>query len=303
MENRSESVVRVENLSRRFGRKVALDGVSLEVPRGCVFGLVGSNGAGKTTLLRHMLGLLKAQGGRVRVFDRDPVRETVAVLSRIGYLSEERDLPEWMRVDELMRYVQAYRPSWDEAYADELIRNFGLDPSAIVKDLSRGQRAQAGLVAAVAHRPDLLILDEPSSGLDPIVRQDILGAVVRAVADVGKTVVFSSHLLEEVEQLSDHVAMMDGGRIILQGPLDEVIEQHRRIEVLFDTAPASAPRLPGALSMQGTGRAWAAVCNGAIDDFRRAVAESGGRIVGERGATLEEIFVARVGRSAASVEG
>lgn len=303
MNDRNETVVRIEDLSRRFGHKVALEGVSLEVPRGCVFGLVGSNGAGKTTLLRHILGLLKAQSGHVWVFDKDPVCDTVPVLRRIGYLSEERDLPEWMRVCELMRYVQAYHPSWDEAYADELIREFGLDLSAKVKDLSRGQRAQAGLIAAVAHRPDLLVLDEPSSGLDPIVRRDILGAVVRAVADGGRTVLFSSHLLDEVEQLSDRMAMMDGGRIVLCGALDTLKEQHRRIEVLYDTAPAAPPRLPGALSLEGSGRTWAAVCNGALDDFRHAVTASGGRIVGERGATLEEIFVARVGRKSVTSEG
>ena len=183
----SENVVELDGVSRRFGKTVALDGLSLRVPRGCVYGLVGVNGAGKTTLIKHILGLLKARSGSVRVFGLDPVRNPVAVLRRIGYLSEERDLPEWMRIDELMRYTAAYHPNWDQAHAEELLRTFGLDASKKVKNLSKGMRAQAGLVAAVAHRPDLLVLDELSTGLDAVIRRDILKAIIRTVADDGRT--------------------------------------------------------------------------------------------------------------------
>jgi len=208
----SENVVELDGVSRRFGKTVALDGLSLRVPRGCVYGLVGVNGAGKTTLIKHILGLLKARSGSVRVFGLDPVRNPVAVLRRIGYLSEERDLPEWMRIDELMRYTAAYHPNWDQAHAEELLRTFGLDASKKVKNLSKGMRAQAGLVAAVAHRPDLLVLDEPSTGLDAVIRRDILKAIIRTVADDGRTAIFSSHLLDEVEQMSDFISMVHEGR-------------------------------------------------------------------------------------------
>ena len=208
----SENVVELDGMSRRFGKTVALDGLSLRVPRGCVYGLVGVNGAGKTTLIKHILGLLKARSGSVRVFGLDPVRNPVAVLRRIGYLSEERDLPEWMRIDELMRYTAAYHPNWDQAHAEELLRTFGLDASKKVKNLSKGMRAQAGLVAAVAHRPDLLVLDEPSTGLDAVIRRDILKAIIRTVADDGRTAIFSSHLLDEVEQMSDFISMVHEGR-------------------------------------------------------------------------------------------
>ena len=223
----SESVIQVSELTRRFGGKTALAGVTLSLPRGGVYGLVGANGAGKTTLIKHLLGLLRAESGSVRVFGLDPVADPVGVLSRIGYLSEENDLPGWMRVDELIRYSRAFFPAWDDDYAEELRRAFALDPTAKIKTLSKGQRARAGLLIALAHRPELLVLDEPSSGLDPIVRRDILGAILRTIADEGRTVLFSSHLLEEVEEVADHVTMISQGRIALSAPLAAIKESHR----------------------------------------------------------------------------
>ena len=247
----SEPVINVSELTRRFGAKTALASVSVSLPRGAVYGLVGANGAGKTTLIKHILGLLRADSGSVRVFGLDPVADPVGVLSRIGYLSEENDLPGWMRLDELIRYSRAFYPAWDDAYAEELRRTFALDPAAKVRNLSKGQKARAGLLVALAYRPELLVLDEPSSGLDPIVRKDILGAVIRTIAAEGRTVLFASHLLEEVEQVADHVTMIDRGRIVLSAPLNEIKESHR---------------------------------------------------VGERVPSLDEIFVARVGTSAASAQ-
>jgi ABC-2 type transport system ATP-binding protein len=223
----SESVVDIAGLSRNFGTRSALTSVTLSLPRGAVYGLVGANGAGKTTLIRHILGLLRAESGSVRVFGLDPVADPVGVLSRIGYLSEENDLPGWMRVDELIRYSRAFYPAWDDAYAEELRQRFGLDPKAKIKTLSKGQKARAGLLVALAYRPELLVLDEPSSGLDPIVRRDILGAVIRTIADEGRTVLFSSHLLEEVEQVADHVTMISEGRIVLSAPLSVIKDTHR----------------------------------------------------------------------------
>src|SRR5262245_32347917 len=126
--NESDAVITVDRLTRRFGRKTALDAVSLQVPRGAVFGLVGANGAGKTTLIRHLLGLLRAQEGSVRVFGRDPVADPVGVLSKVGYLAEDTDLPGWMTITELMRYTEAFFPAWDRAYAERLRRDFELDP-------------------------------------------------------------------------------------------------------------------------------------------------------------------------------
>jgi ABC-2 type transport system ATP-binding protein len=223
----SEPVIDVSELTRRFGAKTALNSVSVSMPRGAVYGLVGANGAGKTTLIKHILGLLRAESGSVRVFGLDPVADPVGVLSRIGYLSEENDLPGWMRVDELIRYSRAFYPAWDDEYAEELRQSFALDQAAKINTLSKGQKARMGLLIALAYRPDLLVLDEPSSGLDPIVRRDILGAIIRTIAHEGRTVLFSSHLLEEVEQVADHVTMINEGRIVLSATLDSIRESHR----------------------------------------------------------------------------
>ena len=290
----TEHPVVIEGLTRRFGKKTALDRVDLRVPAGCVFGLMGENGAGKTTLIKHLLGLFQAQTGQVRVFGLDPVRVPEQVLARIGYLSENRDLPPWMRVRELMYYTQAFYPQWDEVYAAQLRETFRLDPAAKVKHLSRGQKAQTGLLVALAHRPPLLLLDEPSSGLDAVVRRDILGAIIRTVAEEGRTVLFSSHLLDEVERVADHVAMIHQGRIVLSAPLDHIKETHHRLTLRFGEPQAGPPSLPGALDWQGGGREWMAVCDGEVDAFRQAAAELNGEVVEENTPSLEEIFVARV---------
>jgi len=298
------SVVEVEGLTRRFGRTLALDGLRLEVPRGTVFGLVGENGAGKTTLIKHILGLLKAQAGSVRVFGLDPVRDPVGVLSRVGYLSEDRDLPDWMRIHELLRYLRAFYASWDDAFAEDLRRRFDLDPGARIKTLSQGQRARVGLLAALAFRPELLVLDEPSTGLDPIVRREILAAIIRTIADEGRTVLFSSHLLDEVERVSDHVALIAGGRIVLSDSLESIKASHRRLTIRFDEPPAQPPALLGSARWEGSGREWTAVCRGSIADLQGQAAGLGARIVDEHTPTLDDIFVASAGsRQAVGPEG
>jgi len=252
--NASETspLIEISGLSRKFRQKLALNNVSLRIPRGRVFGLVGENGAGKTTLIKHVLGLLKAESGSVRVFGFDPVTDPVAVLGRIGYLSEDRDLPPWMRVDELLRYSQAFYPKWDRAFAAELRDQFGLDPAAKIKNLSRGENAKAGLLIALAFRPELLLLDEPSSGLDPMVRRDILEAIIRTVADEGRTVFFSSHLLDEVERVADDVAMMFAGEMVLMGTLDDIKDTHHRLILHFDSPQSVTPKVPGVLSLTGS---------------------------------------------------
>ena len=217
------------------------------------------------------------------------------VLAHVGYVSEEHDMPGWMSVWELMRYTQAFFPTWDSAYAQELRDRFELDPAATVKDLSKGQRARAGLLVALAHRPELLVLDEPSAGLDPIVRRDILEAIVRAIADEGRTVLFSSHLLHEVERVSDHVTMINKGKIVFSAPLDDIKATHRCLTLHFAQARSRPPELAGVLTWEGAGHEWTAVYHGQPGELQAAAASCGAQLLDKRVPSLDEIFVARVG--------
>lgn len=285
-------IVDLQNVSRFFGSKVALDDVSLTVEKGTVLGLVGENGSGKTTILKHVLGLLKPDKGSVKVFGLDPVTDPVPVLAQIGYLSEEDILPSWMRISELQRYMQGFYATWDQEYADQLVREFGLDRDAKLLGLSKGQRARAGLMAALAYRPELLLLDEPSSGLDPIVRRDILGAIVRTIAEEGRTVLFSSHLLGEVDRVADKVAMIKNGKIAFCEPLDDLKEGHLQLTVLFPQPRPVAPRIPGAIAAEGNGKEWSVVFKGTPEQAQAAVANIEATIADHRWASLDEIFVA-----------
>ncbi|MES2627175.1 MAG: ABC transporter ATP-binding protein [Pseudomonadota bacterium] len=290
-------IVDVRGLDRRYGDHHALDNIDFSIVPGRVYGLVGANGAGKTTLLKHLLGLLRPQKGTVRVFGEDPIREPVRVLQRIGYLSEHREMPEWMRIDEFLRYLQAYHPTWDKRFANELIDTFKLDPTKKISALSQGMRAQTGLIAALAHRPELLILDEPSNGLDAIVRLDIIDAVIRTVVEDGRSVIFSSHLLDEMERTCDHVTMIQNGKITFNCDLDTIKETHFLTRVTFNDHQERPPEFSGALMTQGGGRSWSIVHANTPDTFNGEVYRRGGEVGESRNATLEEIFLARAGRS------
>ncbi len=289
-----DHVVSVKGLTHLYGKKRALDNVTLHAQRGRVFGLVGENGAGKTTLMKHLLGALTPDSGLVRVLGHDPTRNPPAVLSRIGYLSEDRDLPRWMRVGELMRYTRAFYPDWDEAYAEKLRQQFHLSLDSRVRTLSRGELARAGMLVALAHKPELLLLDEPSSGLDAVARRDILAVVIRSVAEEGRTVVFSSHLLDEIERVSDDVAMIHEGKLALFSSMDELKATHQRYVVSFPERKTQFPMLGCVLDVEGEGCDWAVVCHGEAVATRAALERAGARVLEETAPTLDAIFLARV---------
>ena len=290
----SDLVIDIKNLNRMFGDKHALQDVSLRVPRGGVFGLIGSNGAGKTTLIKHILGSHYAQSGSVSVFGFDPVAEPVQVLGRIGYMSEDRDLPSWMRVQEVIDFTKAFYPGWDSGYAGQLRELFELDPKQKIRNLSRGQTARVCLLLALAHRPELLVLDEPSSGLDPVIRRDILTAIVRTTADEGRTVLFSSHLLDEIERLADRVAILHQGRVVLNQPLETILESYHRVTLRFDEFSAVAPNLSGAMRSEGKGHEWTYVYSGDREQLVESSRRLNAQIIAEAPLSLDDIFICNV---------
>lgn len=234
-----ELAVHVSHLKRSFHGKSALDAVNLKIPRGSIHGLVGLNGAGKTTLIRHLIGSLRAESGEVRVLGQNPVKNPEGVLKQIGYMTEEDSLPKWMRVGELIDFCRAIYPSWDELYAKELAEMFSLSRQTKLKSLSKGQRARAGLLVAISHRPLLLILDEPSSGLDPIARSDILEAIIRTISNDGRTVLFSSHLLDEVDRVCDRISLLHSGKIL--DTLRSEDREDQMQELTFQTSTSWEP--------------------------------------------------------------
>ncbi len=293
-EQGTEPIIAVRNLSCHFGKKVALDGVSFEVRPGRVFGLVGENGAGKTTLMKHLLGALTPQQGSVHVLGIEPTRNPATLLSKIGYVSEDRDMPRWMRIKELLRYTQAFYPDWDQAYAERMLGQLRLDPNAKIRALSRGELAKAGLLVALSHKPPVLLLDEPSSGLDAVARREILAVVIRSVAEEGRTVVFSSHLLDEVERVADDVAMIHAGKLALLMSMDEIRATHHRRIVEFGKDLDAFPEAFGVIHVEGEGREWAVVSHGDAAATRQALEAIGGKIIEESTPSLDAVFVARV---------
>jgi ABC-2 type transport system ATP-binding protein len=215
------AAVEVDGLVKRFGGVRAVDGLSLEVPEGAVFGLLGENGAGKTTTLQVLLGLLGADEGRVRVLGMDPGREGLAVRRAVGYVPEVPALYDWMTPAEIGWFAAGFKaePSPYQARYADLIRGFGLPPKRRIKTLSKGMRAKVSLALALAGDPGLLILDEPTSGLDVMVRREFLESMID-LAGSGRTVLLSSHQLAEVERVASHVALLHAGKLLLAEPLD-----------------------------------------------------------------------------------
>lgn len=290
-----EQVVAVENLSRNFKEKKALDDVSINLEAGKVYGLMGENGAGKSTLIKHIIGALQPQSGSVKVFGMKPADNPVEVLSEIGYLSEDRDLPMWMRAQELLNYTASFFENWDQDYAQDLMEKFHLDPTIKIKNMSRGEKARIGLITALSHRPKLLVLDEPSSGLDVSVRYDILSEVVRSVAGAGRTILFSSHLLDEVERVTDDVIMIHQGKKIIDGHVDAIKEKHHRFNVRFkeesDAVEAFLKSDPQTIRTLKQGGEWLVVSHLHLDELRPQIEKLGGEIIEEIPASLEDVFM------------
>ena len=297
MNDNENPIVEIQHLSRKFGSKEALSDVSMSIAPGQVFGLVGENGAGKTTLIRHILGLLAPKSGTVSVLGESPIASPEKVLANIGYVSEDRDLPDWMSIGQLLNFSKAFYPNWDIAYQFELLDSFTLDIHAKIKTLSRGERARVCLVNALSHRPTLLLLDEPSSGLDPLVRQDVLSAVIQSVADEGRTVIFSSHLLEEVQRVADRICMIDHGKKILDEPIDELFERHSAATIRFPSEQKSFPHLDGVVDSRGAGMEWQVTAAVDFHSLEKEVARVGAHIVENHQPSLTEIFVANSRRN------
>jgi len=288
-----QPVIRLNNVTKRFGSETAVNALSLEVPAGVVFALLGENGAGKTTAIRIMLGLAEPNSGTAEVLSLPSASEGLEIRRRVGYVPERPSLYEWMTVGEIGWFTAGF---YGDGFLPEYLRlaaQFGLPARRKLKALSRGMRAKVSLALAVAHDPELLVLDEPTSGLDAMVRREFLESMVDRAA-AGKTVFLSSHQIAEVERVADIVAILREGELMLVEPLDELKGQTREVTLtLADGAPAP-PELPGGvLSRRSKGRQWQLLVRGIADDRLAALGgHDAVRQVEVRSPNLEEIFIA-----------
>ena len=221
--------IELVGLTKRFGRTLAVNNLSLTIPRGSTFGLLGPNGAGKSTTIKMLMGMLSITAGEARVLGIDVAADPVQVKQRVGYVPETHHIYRWMRVREAIGFCKSCFRSWNDQTCREMLELFGLDPEKKVKHLSKGMQAKLALLLAVSHEPELLLLDEPLSGLDPIAREEFLDGVLRTICDRGQTVLISSHMLDDVRRLADTVGILYEGKLLLQGNLDALLTSTKRI--------------------------------------------------------------------------
>jgi ABC-2 type transport system ATP-binding protein len=242
------------DLTRRFGRIEAVNGLSLQVPSGSIFALLGPNGAGKTTTLKLLMNLVRATSGRATVLGVDSRRLGPCDFQRIGYVSENQRLPEWMTPRELFDYCRPFYAAWDEALQAKLEVDLGLTSRAPLRTLSRGTRMKAALLASLAYRPELVVLDEPFTGLDPLVRDELVRGLLEVSGERTWTVVISSHDIDEVERLADWIGFIRDGRLMFAEPISALLDRFRLVEVVAPDTPAVLPADPRWLPHGTAGR-------------------------------------------------
>jgi len=283
--------IETRNLGRKFGKFEAVKNVSLTVPRGTVFGLLGVNGAGKSTIIKMVMGHLRPTAGEIRVLGRALGEDLLGIRRRVAYVSENRYLYEWMTVEESVRFTRAFHETWDDRKAADLLKRFSLPPEKKVRQLSRGNRARLCLLLALSFNPELIVLDEPTSGLDPIVRRDFIENIVAEIAEEGKTVLFSSHIVEEVERVADYVAIINEGELLLVSTIDEIKSNYKRVRYATNGTRPEVSGVPGVLAVENGRHEQVLTVSAWGDETLRTLGERGVKNPEVLPISLEDIFV------------
>src|ERR1700722_11756967 len=296
----TDLAVNFKGVGKKY-RYFTLDKMDLRLPQGQIRGLIGPNGAGKSTTIRILMGLVHQDCGEVRVLGRSMPSEQVAAKWDIGFASEDMRLYDSMTLDWHMSFVRSIYPNWDESYAQLLLKRFGIKREQKLKGFSRGQRVKSALLLVLARRPRLIVLDEPTTGLDPVARHEILRELTAAMADEGRTILFSSHNTQDVEQISDQITFIARGRIIDCMDKETYLDRWRRLRLEVPLG-IEFPPLPGIVGVQRQGRLAVATSNAFVPDLAHAYEHTGVRVQSIENMTLEEIFVANVEHSREEVE-
>jgi ABC-2 type transport system ATP-binding protein len=285
------------DLRKRFAATDALRGLDLRVPGGSIFGFLGRNGAGKTTTIKLLLGMAHATSGQARVFGLpagDPAA-SVGIRRRTAYVDENKALYDYMTVDAIIRFTRSFFPSWRPDLEQRYLETFAVPRHQHVKALSLGMRAKLSLLLALCRGAELLVLDEPTSGLDPAANEEVLQAIVAHVASENLTVFFSTHHLADVDQIADHIAIIDAGRTVVAGSLDELRARYRRVQLVFaGEAPDVSFKTPGVMNVRRQGRVLTALANGGSDAIVEEAMRFGPVSADLLPVTLKEIFLESV---------
>jgi ABC-2 type transport system ATP-binding protein len=275
--------VELVGVTKRYGTTTVVDNLTLNVPRGTTLGLIGPNGAGKSTTIRILMGMLAPTSGNIRVLGMDVTSDSAPMRRLVGYVPERHDIYPWMTVGEIISFTRAFYPTWDADFCDEMLDLFELDRRKKVKKLSKGMLVKLALLLAISHRPELLVLDEPTTGLDPIVHEDFLDGVLRSICRGGTTVLFSSHNLGDIRRLADSVCILRQGKIVVQRSLDKLLASAKRIRAVLSDGHLPQWVPDTTVWQQVQRREWLLT----IDDFDGGIAE---RIKSENPVESVEVF-------------
>jgi len=297
----SEFAIEAYDLSKTFpGGVVAVNGLDLQVAPGAVYGLIGRNAAGKTTTIRLLMGLLRADRGTARVLGRNLWLADPEHRARVAYVSQEQQIHDWMTLEELCHYCRHFYPKWDRQYARDLARRFDLPLDRQLGLLSGGQRRRAAIVLAFAGRPEVLLLDEPAAGLDPIARRELVDEIIDILSrGDGTTVLLSTHIISDLERVAEYVGIMDRGHMVQSAPLDALQSQSKRVQVIFgEGGPPEGFAIPGAIRSHTAGPVVTAVVQMVSETQLDPVRSLPGVRVNVFPLGLEEIFIELFGPSA-----
>lgn len=292
----TDFVIQTRGLRKTYrGGPEVLRGLDLRVPRGSVYGFLGRNGSGKTTTIRMLMGLIRPDGGSVQVLGDSSFPMDLRIRQRVGYLSQDQRMFDWMSLERLTAFVSSFYPAWDRAFEEHLRAKLELPADAPLGALSRGQQQKAGLLLALAQRPELLILDEPAASLDTVVRREFLESILDLLTQEGITVFISSQILTDVERIADWVGLLAHGRMLLSAPLDDLKESFKRLRIRFEDKPPERIEVPGSIRTRVQGRE----CLATVRDFSPArlqeIRERFGAGVEVQDVDLEEIFIELLG--------
>jgi ABC-2 type transport system ATP-binding protein len=294
----NDFAIETHALHKHFGDLHAVNGLDMHVPRGAVYGFLGRNGAGKTTTIRMLAGLARASGGTMRVLGLDPRTDSVAILERTGLVIDKMLIP-WMTGNDLVRFNRGFFPRWSDSLAKKYAELFELDMKRKFKKLSTGNRTKLCLLLALAQGADLVMLDEPTAGLDPVVTDQLLRVMVEDFANEGRTLFLSSHHLSEVERIAEWVGIIDHGKLLLEGRLDDIRDNFRRVRVVGEARPlVDGPDILSTSTGEGTTEY---VVRAGADAFAAHLKNQGATVLDVMPLNLSEIFLEVVGKGKTNV--